>query len=404
MTVRAVSASRSASSTSSSEPVLRRGSTGPSVVALQNQLRTAGFDPGPSDGQFGPRTQAAVEAFQRAWGLTPDGVVGPRTWSALGGARGRPTGPGPSGHPTLRLGSTGGAVAQMQRDLARAGFDPGLVDGNFGRLTLGALRAFQRAHGLPVDGVCGSKTWEALSGSSFTPGPTPTPSGSPALKEGSSGPAVMKLQRLLLEAGMHPGPVDGKFGPGTLAAVASYQETRGLAVDGEVGPQTWHALETHAPPVRSNGPGPVSGDLRQRILQIAESQIGTLEIGGNNVGPVTKYPGFFGRGAESYCADFVSWVYTHAGKPLDYAYVPFLEDHLKAVGQWKGRSNPQPGDLVLFDWNGDGVPDHVGIVKQVNGDGTIETIEGNTGNPVTGREGVWERRRPMSEILGFGNA
>lgn len=65
-------------------PVLRMGSSGASVRELQTLLRNAGFDPGPIDGIFGSRTQSAVIAFQRSRGLTPDGVVGTATWTALG--------------------------------------------------------------------------------------------------------------------------------------------------------------------------------------------------------------------------------------------------------------------------------------------------------------------------------
>lgn len=66
-----------------SKRVLRRGSSGVCVKTLQNTLRNKGFDPGPSDGQFGPKTDNAVRCFQGAAGLSVDGVVGPQTWGAL---------------------------------------------------------------------------------------------------------------------------------------------------------------------------------------------------------------------------------------------------------------------------------------------------------------------------------
>ncbi len=64
--------------------VLREGSRGPEVAELQRRLLAAGFDPGLADGDFGPRTDTAVRAFQKSRGLVVDGIVGPRTWSALG--------------------------------------------------------------------------------------------------------------------------------------------------------------------------------------------------------------------------------------------------------------------------------------------------------------------------------
>ena len=65
---------------------LARGSRGADVRQLQAQLRRAGFDPGPLDGSFGPRTEAAVRRFQQARGLDDDGIVGPRSRGALGRA------------------------------------------------------------------------------------------------------------------------------------------------------------------------------------------------------------------------------------------------------------------------------------------------------------------------------
>jgi hypothetical protein len=62
---------------------LRGGDAGASVRALQQQLQARGFLTGGVDGLFGPRTKAAVRAFQHRHGLAVDGVVGPRTWAAL---------------------------------------------------------------------------------------------------------------------------------------------------------------------------------------------------------------------------------------------------------------------------------------------------------------------------------
>ena len=66
---------------------LRRGEGDPAVIEeLQQALSQAGYDPGPIDGTFGRRTEAAVVAFQQANGLSADGVVGPATASALDSA------------------------------------------------------------------------------------------------------------------------------------------------------------------------------------------------------------------------------------------------------------------------------------------------------------------------------
>ena len=64
-------------------PVLQKGSSGPEVLTLQNTLQQLGFDPHGVDGVYGLGTQAAVIAFQKSKGLTPDGVCGPSTMAAL---------------------------------------------------------------------------------------------------------------------------------------------------------------------------------------------------------------------------------------------------------------------------------------------------------------------------------
>ena len=143
---------------------LSLGDQGEDVKVVQRRLRVS------VDGRFGPRTRRAVQGLQAAAGLVPDGVVGPRTWAALGAA-GRMTGSAPwartvpaglSGRPELSFGSFGPAVADGQRFLTSQGFRVA-VDGRFGSATYAAVVAFQRRRGLVVDGVVGPRTWTALS-------------------------------------------------------------------------------------------------------------------------------------------------------------------------------------------------------------------------------------------------
>lgn len=78
-------------STRSSSGMLQIGSRGPQVAELQRALVAAGFNPHGIDGVFGPKTDAAVRAFQRAAHIVVDGKVGPQTWGAL--RRGTPSAP-----------------------------------------------------------------------------------------------------------------------------------------------------------------------------------------------------------------------------------------------------------------------------------------------------------------------
>ena len=134
---------------------LRRGDRGEDVKVLQRALKRAGYDAGTIDGIFGPRTEAAVRAFQRANGLTVDGIVGPRTWAALAPYM-------EVEESWLRKGDRGPEVQMLQLALERAGFSPGALDGIFGTRTDAAVRAFQRANGLQADGIVGPRTLATL--------------------------------------------------------------------------------------------------------------------------------------------------------------------------------------------------------------------------------------------------
>ena len=86
--------------------LLRTGSHGKLVSDLQRELAQAGFSPGGIDGTFGPKTRAALIAFQRAKHLSADGVAGRQTWTALGGDRFESS--GGSGPAQVGGGSTAG--------------------------------------------------------------------------------------------------------------------------------------------------------------------------------------------------------------------------------------------------------------------------------------------------------
>lgn len=64
-------------------PTIKEGSSGQTVKNAQGLLLAHGDDPQGIDGQFGPNTKRAVEKFQRSKRLGVDGIVGPKTWTAL---------------------------------------------------------------------------------------------------------------------------------------------------------------------------------------------------------------------------------------------------------------------------------------------------------------------------------
>jgi peptidoglycan hydrolase-like protein with peptidoglycan-binding domain len=131
--------------------------TNPQIPGLQVALRKHGYNPGPVDGIVGPKTARAVRAFQRRAGIHADGLAGPRTRARLG-RLGRPL----FGTRTLARGRIGWDVSVLQFMLAHRGFAPRHLNGNFGRGTERAVRRFQRAFGLAVDGIAGPRTQRAL--------------------------------------------------------------------------------------------------------------------------------------------------------------------------------------------------------------------------------------------------
>lgn len=139
-------------------PTIEEGSTGDTVRWAQYLLVRRTLTYTQIDGNFGPATKTAVETFQRDAKLSVDGIVGPKTWAALGGDSAEP--------PTLANGSSGSVVEKLQEALnkGRGQFAPTTnpvltVDGKYGPKTQTAVEGAQKEAKITADGVVGLQTW-----------------------------------------------------------------------------------------------------------------------------------------------------------------------------------------------------------------------------------------------------
>ena len=142
--------------------------------------------------------------------------------------------------------------------------------------------------------------------------------------------------------------------------------------------------------------------LAEKIIETALAEIGVKESPANS--NRQKYGKDYGVNGTAWCCQFVWWVFKHAGATAFFyggkktAYCPTLMQYYKDKGQLV-KKNFEPGDIIFFDFNGNGQPDHVGIVERVVGN-KVYTIEGNTsvGNDTNGGQ-VMRRTRSGKTIL-----
>ena len=133
-----------------------------------------------------------------------------------------------------------------------------------------------------------------------------------------------------------------------------------------------------------------------QIVTTAKAQLGNE--GGQ------KFWSWYGfQGRVEWCACFVSWCADQSGlissgEVLKFAYCPTGVEWFKSQGRWQDRGyTPTPGTIIFFDWNHDGISDHVGIVEKCEKE-VVYTIEGNSSDAVRGRSyGV-----DSSSIMGYG--
>ena len=259
----------------------REGSSGTAVRAVQYYLRrlAAYYSDVPTvtvDGKFGAATTRAVKAWQTRAGLTVDGVVGRLTFQSLYDAALALDTSGPvvrtvslpAPDAALRPGDTNAEVLRLNRMLLflsqwipeinfTAGGTPGST---FDPELEIAVRSAQRYFGLDETGVVTAGDWAvfrqaALDLLAASPaGASPKPGGvwpAGALALGSSGPAVLQVQRWLnvvasVDQTADFVPESGQFDAATQAALESYQLTAGLEPLGVVDADTWESLRLAA--------------------------------------------------------------------------------------------------------------------------------------------------------------
>ena len=257
---------------------LSMGSSGEYVHAMQLFLnRISGDFPNiPKiqnlNGVFGADTRAAVQEFQRTFGLSPDGVIGRATWNYISRifvavkkmaqlvSEGQRIGIGKNPPSiTLRQGARGENVVLLQFLLSTIAefynvISPPLQTGLFDDATVKSVRDFQKEFNLTQDGAVGPATWRKLYDIYYgiTDNVQVPPFGNQeypgyALRNGSSGNEVKLIQSYLnaiseVFTAIPKVTADGIFGSATERQVRAFQSIFGLTTDGVVGPSTWHSI------------------------------------------------------------------------------------------------------------------------------------------------------------------
>jgi len=254
--------------------LLRSGSSGKQVRALQRLLKQHGAKL-KVDGDFGPKTKAAVRGFQRSHGLKVDGVVGKQTATKLL----KPKNQAASDR-FVRVGNRGKDILGAEQRLRRLGYNPGQVDGKYDQQTARAMRAFKldqkelkdnsgqhmgapakkalrrevRAlkhdpfHARVTKKIKLHKRLDAQTAREAARAFPPLPMLPDELKvkgfgQGERGRHVKNVQQHLRAAGYDPQRTDGKFDQRTAGALKAFQRETGLEATGRVDKETWHHLK-----------------------------------------------------------------------------------------------------------------------------------------------------------------
>ena len=232
---------------------------------------------------------------------------------------------------TLKKGARGTAVVVVQRRLGL------YADGVFGRRTKRAVKRFQRAHGLVVDGEVGPATAAAMG---IQLPASPRRAKAPAAVR-MTPDAIASLQRGL---GVRP---DGLMGPATRRALRRYEAAKGLPADGRPDAQVLATLGVDP------NQAPVAPAPQTLAAPVGTGAAGALAAARSVLGAPYASAGTTPAGFD--CSGLTRWAFKQAGVSL-----PRTSYDQFGVGTAISRLEIQPGDLVFFDTAGGGAS-HVGI-------------------------------------------
>ncbi len=344
---------------------------------------------------------------------------------------------------TLRYGSEGSAVKELQTNLIKLKYSCGEAgaDGDFGNGTEAAVRTFQKDHNLVVDGIVGTATKEAIQ-KALKELETPKFN---TLRNGNDGAEVKTMQLKLLSAGYYIGPygADADYGESTELAVKLLQKDFNLTIDGIFGEQTSKALDlavsnaatankTIANKIKLiQTPSKCTKDL---VIKQAKQELGNLEKDSlkdlnsktNNAGDnnYTKYAqeadaiGLYNAlvQGQPWCATWIDNIFIHAyglNKGCAMKYMPTAKSKSAACNEAaayyqkanKWFNTPEIGDQVFFKSAKYNYA-HTGLVIDIK-DNKVITIEGNTSSKagvVENGGAVEQKEYPLNynNFKGFG--
>lgn len=232
----------------------------------QQRLIELGYLAGGADGAYGPKTEAALLAYQAEAGLEESGHLDQATFDAL-----------------THISPENASPKDIQQRLIDMGYLQGTADGIIGPRSTAALKLFQRVNGLRGNGKADGDTLALL----FSDGAVALPA---RLTGGDSGDAVTKLQEKLIQFGFMDGAADGSYGQSTTSAVRAFQKhlieqgySEGIEADGTASPLTQYCLyaEQYSTYLRDVVPGEADDEAKRIETRLA--QLGYMDASADDV-------------------------------------------------------------------------------------------------------------------------